>query len=58
MLSLVEKDSKVMSSSGSCKGLDMKSSLGKCQIVGPPISYDYPTHPFFLMATRKVVHDL
>ena len=54
---MTEKDSKDASTSDSCKELDMKLSFGECQIVGPPVSYDYPTHPFFLMATRKVVCD-
>lgn len=31
--------------------------LSECQVVGSPLTYDKPTHPFFLTATRKVVID-
>ena len=27
-----------------------------CQIVGPPLTYDKPVHPFFFRASRKVVN--
>ena len=31
--------------------------LSKCQVVGPPVSYDLPVHPFFLTAGQKVKDD-
>ena len=31
------------------------SMLSECQIVGSPLTYDKPTHPFFLTASRNVV---
>ena len=37
-----------------CKRVNV-SSLKKCQVLGPPISYDLPAHPFFLTASRDVV---
>lgn len=51
----VEKE--YVDSSGSvkaCKGLN-KDTLKKCQVVGPPLSHDYPVHPFFLTGSRMVV---
>lgn len=37
-----------------CPGLDL-NILSKCKVMGPPVSYDLPVHPFFLTASRKVV---
>lgn len=28
--------------------------MSKCQIVGPPVSYDLPVHPFFLTSGQKI----
>ena len=30
------------------------SLLKKCQVVGPPTSYDLPVHPFFLTSGQKL----
>ena len=48
---LIESDN---TSLGTCKEFN-KDILKKCQIVGPPISLDYPVHPFFLSASRNPV---
>lgn len=37
-----------------CPGLDIEA-LSKCRVMGPPVTYDLPVHPFFLTASRKVV---
>lgn len=36
-----------------CKNFNM-SMLNQCQVVGPPVSYDYPVHPFFLTSGQKI----
>lgn len=28
--------------------------LSQCQVVGPPVSYDFPVHPFFLTSGQKI----
>lgn len=50
-----ENDGEENKNNGNAEFNKVFKSLGKCRVVGPPVSYDYPTHPFFLTASRKVV---
>lgn len=38
-----------------CTDLDFEM-LNKCQVVGPPVTYDNPVQPYFLTASRKPVN--
>lgn len=50
-----EREPKNSGSKGKCKTLNSEY-LKKCRVVGPPVSYDYPVHPFFLTSSRRVVN--
>lgn len=51
-----EKGSNMTKRDNGCNNLTPEL-LKKCVVVGPPVSYDYPIHPFFLTASRKVVNN-
>ena len=42
--------------SGSCPDFDIKM-IKKCQVVGPPVSYDLPVHSFFLTGSKAISSD-
>ena len=42
--------------SGECPDFDV-SMIKKCQVVGPPVSYDLPVHAFFLTGSKAINSD-
>lgn len=50
-----EGDTKSNTMKSNCPNLSIES-LSKCKVMGPPVSYDHPVHPFFLTASRKPVN--